>query len=451
MKSINNRHKFNKRTKKSKRIKRTKYGGATGNSNNDFLWPSNTNNNNTSPNTGSRASAKVTTAGWSFGGIHKILSSILPSGKSKKESNINQSWNEQEWGEVNVKNLNTKQPINNPNTRTNSERKQANVNKRVRNREKERYNEQFKIIYEAEVSSLFSPIITDTSYNLCNILLAVLNQLRGRNYENTEEYFNTDIDNSEYINLFVENTEIEIKKDNFENSGISRNSDLYTTYKNLIPPVLRYSLCDFDKDHKFIITSRSTKLNYSKIAADTIYDKHIIKFHNCWRTKDYIIGFINLYTKVPTSLGGIDHKNALIIDKKNKKIIIFEPKSLEFTDIFRHTIDGNTIINTILQRYSKTVPNEVSEDDIKSLKKIIDFDTVIIRGNQSTFVLSKKNDSIYCTVYSLYAALLFTFNYQILNKKLHKPKSKPKRKYLSKSKNNLTANLMEALQNNNSH
>ena len=123
-----------------------------------------------------------------------------------------------------------------------------------------------------------------------------------------------------------------------------------------------------------------------------------------------MIGFIDLYkTGISAKLRGINHKNCLIIDIKNKYIIRFEPKKTDMIGLskFRFPINENIIkqqLNKLFDRNS-------------NIRNVDDYTYLEIRGNQSNISMDK--DSVYCTIYSLYAALLFIKNYEIFKTKFN--------------------------------
>jgi hypothetical protein len=127
--------------------------------------------------------------------------------------------------------------------------------------------------------------------------------------------------------------------------------------------------------------------------------EQLLKNDNC----DIIYGFINIYKK---NRLGINHKNAIIIDKINKKIIRFEPKK-----------------NTKLSKLSNKLRHKMSEDIIRhqlgNNNILYKYNFILIRGNQPT---NMKKSGMYCVVYSMYSILLFILNYNSLNTQIYETK-----------------------------
>lgn len=128
------------------------------------------------------------------------------------------------------------------------------------------------------------------------------------------------------------------------------------------------------------------------------------KFNDCFSESnkvEIIIGFIDIYnTDTAKKFGGVNHKNCLILDLKNKYIIRFEPKYRDppLSSRYRYPINERIIREFINKLFPRSSSNNIYE-----------FSYLEIRGNQST--ISLDDDAVYCAIYSLYCGLLFIKNY----------------------------------------
>jgi len=155
------------------------------------------------------------------------------------------------------------------------------------------------------------------------------------------------------------------------------------------------SVNNTEKCKKLHINSEGESI--SKI--DTKMIQQLLENEKC----DIIYGFINIYKK--TRLG-INHKNAIIIDKINKKIIRFEPKK-------------KTQLSKIANKLRYKMSEDIIRNKLGNNNILNDYNYILIRGNQPTNI---KQSGMYCVVYSMYSILLFVLNYNSLNTKIYENK-----------------------------
>jgi hypothetical protein len=166
-----------------------------------------------------------------------------------------------------------------------------------------------------------------------------------------------------------------------------------------------------------------------------------LKNENC----NIICLFINIYKKIPKWSGGVNHKNVLIIDKHNKKLIRFEPKSSNISKLTRFEMNedrireqlGSLSIQDELLKFNKSIGTkklepEGSKAQLKKeledeLNEALEIDEILktykyieARGSQPTKFLDKIS-SYFCVIYSVYAVILFVINYEQLCKNIGNP------------------------------
>lgn len=257
--------------------------------------------------------------------------------------------------------------------------------------------------YRRNLRQIFAPMTTKGSKQRCDNLVGVYNEIKNPKRKINPELL-TNNQFSKIRDLFVSDFGVKLVNKAFKKSGLAT-ADLFTVYKKILRNYYVGNQCEFSVQDPFIITSKTTYAkNTLKANLYSVNPGKKQLFNRCLDdpSVEYLVGFINLYAKRFKGIGVVDHKNAIIIDKTNRKIIRFEPKKK----------------NAIFLKY---IRHDISENEVK--EKLADYglepailrnyEYIVIRGNQPN--MSWSNDSIYCAVYSLYAALLFAINYHKLN------------------------------------
>ena len=255
--------------------------------------------------------------------------------------------------------------------------------------------------YQLELPKIFAPLQGKDSYNACKTLLSYYDAIKNKKRLRTTIH---KVESTGYLDIFSTYRTTDFDEDKLKTTGIMQ-SDLYTVYKTIITMIFRAHplfersiFCEFTPEDPFILVSNTTYDMDKMIATaqTSISPERKDAFQRCYAEQDYIIGFINLYKK---SRVVMDHKNTIIIDKLHGKIIRFEPKA-----------------PSMLGSLSATVRHDISEAQVKSSIKgrydvdLDSFDYMVVYGNQSNIPYPFQ-DAIFCTVYSLYAAILWTINY----------------------------------------
>ena len=286
-------------------------------------------------------------------------------------------------------------------------------------------NVDFKKMYEKNLKEILDPIISNDSYNNCNKLIYfIYNQFRGNNVIDIVNDKKVIKNSKKYENIFNLN-KIKFNPSIFKESKIQRSDcyQLFYTLSNLLGPenidkpgenfsnsnndfrsrslegfknLCRMKIhSDMYQSAPLTIFSSKKLGNFSYMAKTQILHENKDLILSCISKKKIIIGFIDIFTKIPKI--GIDHKNCLIIDNKNKILIRFEPKSFDTLHL------RQPITESIIKKQLSEVVGNVLND----------YNYIVINGGQSTLSITKKYDNVYCLVYSLYCGLLFLKNYNL--------------------------------------
>ena len=222
---------------------------------------------------------------------------------------------------------------------------------------------------------------------------------------NLKEKDNYNNNNTEFTNF-----------DDFENSP-NKPHRIEQTYE------LSYKIfiCDNDKEYK---------------DGNFYLGKKLLEFFDDKQNKNIFVGFI--MNRFRWKMFGITgHLNTLIIDKKHKQIIRFEPKGKD--SFFGCNIKKEDIYTYIVKSITKFVKNTKNlsairrdDPDIKLYEEIIKEYTYIDTSNKTNIITHTKNfhtksvnnmpqkgnifggGDNYCQTYSLYGALLYCMNYNTL-------------------------------------
>lgn len=257
--------------------------------------------------------------------------------------------------------------------------------------------------YRRNLRQILSPMTTKGSKQKCDNLVGVYNEIKNPKRKINPEILTIN-EYSKIRDLFISDLRVNLVNRAFKKSGLAT-ADLFTVYKKILRNYRVGNQCEFSVQDPFIITSKTTYAkNTLKANMYSVNPGKKQLFNRCLSDPsiNYLVGFINLYAKRFKGIGVVDHKNAVIIDKTNKKIIRFEPKKKDamFLKYVRHDITENEV-------KEKLAGYGLEPDILRT------YEYIIIRGNQPN--MSMSNDSMYCAVYSLYAALLFAINYHKLN------------------------------------
>lgn len=131
---------------------------------------------------------------------------------------------------------------------------------------------------------------------------------------------------------------------------------------------------------------------------------------------EFIVMYINLNLSGVWSLFkpiAYSHRNCLIIDKKNKKIIRFEPMGA------LPKVQNNITIAEIHQRifeYLSAAKDPEINKHIDYLKTFDYFDTNKFDIYSCPFISAPQLGNTFCQTYSVYGALLYIINNEVFNK-----------------------------------
>jgi hypothetical protein len=257
-------------------------------------------------------------------------------------------------------------------------------------------------IYTEQIKQVLNPLIESNSKTNCDKLVYfhILKQVPNTHTsaDKTTKYHDL------LPNGFTVPSEIDLTKTSLK-SAIS-NIALNNLRKKLSLEFNPRIFCNFpdgDIDNGYGITMHTDYGNRDKLSV-MAKKTNTIKFNECFSESnrvEIIIGFIDIYnTDTAKKFGGVNHKNCLILDLKNKYIIRFEPKYRDppLSSSYRYPINEQIIRDYINKLFPKSSTNNINE-----------FSYLEIRGNQSNISLS--DDYVYCAIYSLYCGLLFIKNY----------------------------------------
>ena len=248
--------------------------------------------------------------------------------------------------------------------------------------------------YEDELNLIFEPINSPKSKQNCYKLYQYLNS--------DAPHVNLEPNTKAYIDI---NQQIEpVAAPEEQQVRIVGTSEPHLLLTKLGFTLETYpTLCDLHKDN--ISTLKSTA-NTARNITSLAKQIHSAKLKSALKNADcnFLYIFIDIYKKsrIFPAFESFNHKNVLIIDKVNKKIIHFEPKS-------------NGYLKTIAEKTRNPMNKDVimtqlgSTDELKSLLNPYSF--IAVNGSQPT---NMGLSSLYCVIYSVYAVILFIINYDRL-------------------------------------
>lgn len=168
----------------------------------------------------------------------------------------------------------------------------------------------------------------------------------------------------------------------------------------------------------FVTSGTSDKLMKMRETQD--FKKMGEQLINCLEdpSVEFIVMYLNLNvpdTGIWSLLKGkiLSHRNSIIIDKKNRKIIRFEPMGA-----MPKAHQNITIVNIYMQflKYLEAANDNKLKEHMDLIKSFEYFDTNKFDIFSCPFISAPQLGNIFCQTYSIYGALLYIINSDVFNK-----------------------------------